>query len=205
MRVPIKFTCNFTRIPTTNPTSPLISSIAKGVGQNSSPHQGFQTSLTVLLSVVTKYQIIMDCKVILFFHSSRLINCLQLVIQIYNTQSPKSIFLLFNIAPRKLPTPPDEHSSLYLRAFRCIFHTQKNRDIPFCFMPIIKTYEATAFCLTQFLLPLQLLATVPYPYHIKPQRCPKPHSSQERDFEHLSSCLQYKSLFFELKSRFSKH
>ena len=58
MRVPIKFTCNFTRIPTTNPTSPLINSIAKGVGQNSSPHQGFQTSLTVLLSVVTKYQII---------------------------------------------------------------------------------------------------------------------------------------------------
>lgn len=127
------------------------------------------------------------------------------IAKIQHTQPEIQIFCSPNIAPRKFSKPSNEHPALCLQAFRCIFHTQKNRDIPFCFMPIIKTYEATAFCLTQFLLPLQLLATVPYPYHIKPQRCPKPHSSQERDFEHLSSCLQYKSLFFELKSRFSKH
>ena len=60
-----------------------------------------------------------------------------------------------DIAPRKFSTPPNGHSTLYLRTFRRIFRTLKkwNRDITFYLMPILKTCEAATSYLTQILLP----------------------------------------------------
>ena len=75
--------------------------------------------------------------------------------KIQHAQPEIHIFSAPDIAPRKFSTPPNGHSTLYLRTFRRIFRTLKkwNRDITFYLMPILKTCEAATSYLTQILLP----------------------------------------------------
>ena len=47
--------------------------------------------------------------------------------KIQHTQPEIPIFCSPNIAPRKFSKPSNEHPALCLQAFRCIFHTQKNK------------------------------------------------------------------------------
>ena len=89
--------------------------------------------------------------------------------QRYNKYNPKSQFLGHLIS--QLESLPHLRMDIqpFIYGHFSAFSTREkkwNRDITFYLLPILKTYEATTFCLTQMLQPPHLFTAGSYPSHL---------------------------------------